>query len=80
MDLTQNTLLYLTNIVFGLNQIVLEPTRMNNTLNVILCTEHLLLTDVSILPPNSDHVSLFFEVFADLWEETNSHKNGAITL
>ena len=61
---------------------MLEPTRMNNTIDVILCTEHLLYTNISILPPfaDSDHVSLSFEVFADLWEVQIGHKNGAITL
>jgi len=41
----------------GFNQLVLEPTRGSNILDLIMCNDSLFVTDVRILPPfsNSDH-------------------------
>ena len=46
----------------GFSQLVNEPTRQGNILDLVLCNEPLLITSVDILSPigNSDHASVEF--------------------
>ena len=51
-----------------LHQHVMEPTRGNNTLDLILTTEHNSISDVNITCPisNSDHNTITFKIICDI--------------
>ena len=48
----------------GFSQLVTEPTRQSNILDLVLCNEALLVSDVNVLSPigGSDHSSIQFKV------------------
>jgi hypothetical protein len=52
----------------GLTQRVTEPTRGNNILDVILCSDNLCCDNVSYLPPlgSSDHIIVSFTLALSL--------------
>ena len=49
---------------FGLQQLVLEPTRINHILDLILTPQPSLITNVTIVPGISDHDAVTFQLNA----------------
>ena len=51
----------------GFKQLVPEPSRLNNILDVVFCNEPLSICELSLLPllSSSDHSQIAFSVFID---------------
>ena len=47
---------------FGMEQLVGEPTRNNNLLDLILSTEPSIITNVTTVPGISDHEAVIFQL------------------
>ena len=58
----------------GLSQLVNDPTRGNNILDLILCSDPLCCDDVSVIPPlsNSDHSIVSFSLYISLPQSSSS--------
>ncbi len=57
----------------GLVQTVLEPTRQHNILDLVLCSDELLVTDVRVEPGfgSSDHSSVVFQLLVNKQRSSN---------
>lgn len=55
-----------TLVLYGLNQLISEPTRLNNVLDLVFCNEYL-CCDVKLTPPfsNSDHCSIIVNIYIE---------------
>ena len=65
-DSVQDKLLIFS-MLNGFKQLVPEPSRLNNILDVVFCNEPLSICELSLLPPlgKSDHSQIAFSVFID---------------
>ena len=59
----------------GFSQLVTEPTKQSNILDLVLCNEALLVSDVNVLSPigGSDHASIQFKVITNYDRPTGSN-------
>ena len=46
----------------GLEQLVLEPTRGKNVLDLIFCSHPHIISDINIIPGMSDHEAILFNL------------------